>query len=353
MIKVLIVEDSRVASQYLEFILSNEPGIEVIGNVSNGRSAVDFVKSNKPDIITMDIDMPVMNGLDATREIMATTPVPIIVVTVSRNAHNVNTAIEAMAAGALSIIQKPFGISHVQESDRVRKLISMVKALSEIKVITRKYPHKRRIQPKSASIRKVQNHSPAIEELSNKKIVAIGVSSGGPQVLLKIFTKLSIKFPYPILVVQHITEGFLENMIDWLSRVTSIPIHIASENDHLLPGHVYFAPDNCQMSVTQNGIKLHSCEKGMTICPSVDFFFKSLIKNYGSDTIGILLTGMGCDGANALKLLREAGALTIVQDKESSLVHGMPGEAIKIGAAQYVQNPDQIIDLFVKLEKIQ
>lgn len=351
MIKVLIVEDSRVASQYLEYILSNEPGIEVIGNVPNGKLAVDFVNDKLPDVVTMDIDMPVMNGLEATRKIMATTPVPIIVVTVSRNAHNIDTAIEAMAAGALSIIQKPFGIDHALESERTSKLITLVKVLSQVKVVTRKYPDKRKILPKIGFNVKAQKYPPPIRELTNRKLVAIGVSSGGPQVLLKIFSRLTRHFPYPVLVVQHITEGFLENMINWLNRVTSIPIHIASDNDHLLPGHVYFAPDNFQMSVASNGIKLHKCNKEMAICPSVDFFFKSLVKDYGSDTIAILLTGMGSDGASALKLLRDAGALTIAQDEESSLVHGMPGEAIKLGGAQYVQNPDQIIDLFVKLEK--
>ncbi len=351
MIKVLIVEDSRVASQYLEYILSNEPGIEVVGNVSNGKLAVDFVKDKLPDIITMDIDMPVMNGLEATRKIMATTPVPIIVATVSRNAHNINTAIEAMAAGALSIIQKPFGIGHALESERTSKLITMVKVLSKVKVVTRRYPDKKKILPKTGFNVKAQKYSPPSGELTNRKQVAIGVSSGGPQVLLKIFSRLTRHFPYPVLVVQHITEGFLENMVNWLERVTSIPIHIASDNDHLLPGHVYFAPDNFQMSVTSNRIKLYKCEKRIAICPSVDFLFRSLAEYQGKDTIAILLTGMGCDGAKALKLLKDAGALTIAQDKESSLVHGMPGEAIKLGGAQYVQNPDQIVDLFVKLEK--
>lgn len=351
MIKVLIVEDSRTVSQYLEYIINNDPEIEVIGNVANGQLAVDFVKKNRPDIITMDVDMPIMNGLEATRIIMSTTAVPIIVVTASRNAHKMQISIEALAVGALTVIQKPIGIGHPDEHERTRNLLSMIKTYSQVKVITRKYrPTKK--ETESKSIEPIaRNVIPPVSTLHKIKIVAVGISSGGPEVLAKIFAKITGKFPYPILVVQHITPGFLVGMITWFNRLSKIPVRIASDKELILPGNIYFAPDNFQMEVTFNRIKLRKCIEGVRICPSVRCLFNSLCIHHGKETFAMILTGMGRDGAKELKTLRDAGALTIAQDKESSLVHGMPGEAIKLNGAAYILDPDQIADVLLEIEK--
>lgn len=348
MIKVLIVEDSKVVSEYLEYTLNSDPKIQVIGNVSNGRKAIDFIKHNKPDLITMDIDMPIMDGLEATRIIMSTTPIPIIVVTASRNTREIKTTMEALAAGALSVIDKPVGFGHPNEKEKKDKLITMVKVLSEVKVVTRKTIKAKQTQVKPL----VYNYLPSLKSFCNKKIVAIGISSGGPQVLKKIFSKITDQFPYPILVVQHITEGFLEGLVSWLNRLSMIPIHIATDVETILPGHIYFAPDHYHFQIVDFRIKLFDCSKiSGHLCPSVSCLFNNLAMNYGKNTIAMILTGMGSDGAKELKMLREAGAITIAQDKESSLVHGMPGEAIKMGAAEYIQNPDQIADLLYMIEK--
>ncbi len=348
MIKVLIVEDSRVVSEYLEYILNSDPKIKVIGNVSNGKQAIDFIKSNKPDVITMDIDMPVMNGLEATKRIMETTPLPIIIITSSRDAHEIKITMEALAVGALIVIEKPHGIGHPNDQENKEKLISLVKGLSEVKVIKL-----RQIKARKPNIKPVlQNCLPSQKSFNNKKIVAIGVSSGGPQVLKQIFSKITGQFPYPIIVVQHITEGFLDGLVSWLGRLSSIPIHIAGDLETILPGHIYFAPDNHQLGIIDFRVRLLECAtKSGNLCPSVAHLFSSLAKSYGKDTIAMILTGMGTDGANELKMLREAGAITIAQDKTSSLVHGMPGEAIKLGGATYIQNPDDISDLLFDIEK--
>ncbi|MBI9069596.1 MAG: chemotaxis-specific protein-glutamate methyltransferase CheB [Salinivirgaceae bacterium] len=347
MIKVLIVEDSRVVSEYLEFILSNDPAIEVIGNVSNGKAAIDFIENQKPDIITMDVDMPIMNGLEATRIIMSTNPIPIIVVTASRNSLEMNITMEALAAGALSVIDKPLGIGHQNEQERTEKLLSMVKVLSEVKVIRRipKKNNKIAIQPSV----KLQI---SFKKFNNKKIVAVGISSGGPHVLERIFSKITSDFPYPIVVVQHITEGFIDGLAKWLNGLLQIPVHLAKLNESLLPGNMYFAPDKHHMQIRSLKVKLVTCgyEPGK-LCPSVEQLFHSLSLNHAPDTIAMIMTGMGKDGAEELKLLREAGAITIAQNKESSLVHGMPGEAIKIGAAEYVLSPDEIANLLFEIEK--
>ncbi|OQX79382.1 MAG: hypothetical protein B6D64_04950 [Bacteroidetes bacterium 4484_276] len=350
MIKVLIVEDSRTVSQYLEFIINNDPNIEVIGNVANGQLAVDFMKKKRPDIITMDVDMPVMNGLEATRIIMSTTAVPIIVVTASRNAHDMQISIEALAAGALTVIRKPVGIGHPDEEEKVKKLLSMIKTYSQVKVITRKYITTKKTTVKTYAAPKAQGIVPTVGQLQKRKIVAVGISSGGPEVLSKIFSKITGKFPHPILVVQHITQGFLEGMVKWFDRLSKIPVRIASDGEKLMPGNIYFAPDNFQMEVNFNRIKLRKCVKDVRICPSVKCLFNSLAIHHGKETLAMILTGMGRDGAMELKTLRDAGALTIAQDKESSLVHGMPGEAIKLNGAAYILDPDQIADVLLDIE---
>jgi two-component system chemotaxis response regulator CheB len=347
MIKVLIVEDSRVVSEYLEYILSSDPQIQVIGNVSNGQKALDFIGKNKPDVITMDIEMPIMNGLEATRIIMSTTPLPILIVTASRNSKAISTSIECFAAGALAFIEKPLGINHPKEKEQANKLINLVKVMSEVKVIRRK-PIKA-LQPSSLT----QRITPDITQLglSHNNIVAIGVSSGGPPILHTIFSKITEKFPYPILVVQHIAPGFLKGLVKWLAETTKIPINIASDNEIMMPGNIYFAPDHLQMGVSSSGmIKLVKPEAESRIVPSVAHLFSSVAKEFGRYAIGIILTGMGSDGSKELMLMQDRGALTIAQDKESSLIWGMPGEAIKFGAAKLIQSADEISDLLADIE---
>lgn len=344
------MEDSRVVSEYLEFILSSDPEIKVIGNVSNGKLAVEFIKHNIPDVITMDIEMPVMNGLDATREIMTTTPVPIIIVTGSKNANEIKTSMEALAAGAVTLIEKPLGIGHPNEEENTKKLVTMVKLMSEIKVITRR---SKPVVNKIEISNKLAKQNISIKEFLSKKIVAIGVSSGGPPVLHKIFSGITSKFPVPIVVIQHITEGFLAGMTKWLNDILKIPVHIAANFETLLPGHIYFGPENYLTSVTKTGKIILSKEQNKNSqSHTVSYLFNSIAENYQKDSIVMLLTGMGNDGANELKKIRNCGAITIAQDKVSSLVHGMPGTAIKLDAAEYILNPQEIADILTDIENI-
>ncbi len=341
MINVLIVDDSATVREQLEYILESDQEISVIGKVENGKQAVEFVKRQKPDLITMDIDMPVMNGLEATRQIMSTNPIPIIIITASRNAKNEAISIDSLACGALTVMEKHRGISDLN-TPGVKKILSMVKIYSAVKVLKRKYgqPNKFFQGEMPVPLAKI----PQVSNLIRKKYVVIGVSTGGPEVLKNIFEHLPGNFRLPILVVQHITAGFLESMVNWLNSKTELTVKIGEANEQLMPGCVYFAPDNHHMRYgSPSTIELKERCEGNKICPSVDALFYSMEK-VAASTIAILLTGMGKDGALALKTLNDKGALTIAQSKESALIHGMPGEAIKLNAARYILNTEQIIN---------
>ncbi len=347
-IKVLIVEDSRVVSAYLEEILNRDKGIHVIGNVSDGKSAIEFIKKNKPDLITMDIDMPIMNGLDATRIIMSTNPVPILIITGSRNVHDIQTSIDALSAGALAVLEKPGGTGHPDAEKNAASLVNMVKVMSEVKVITRK-PATRKKEIITEEIK--AGPKPVPGRLDRIQVVAIGVSTGGPVVLQKILSGISGHFPYPIVVVQHMTEGFLEGLVDWLNQSLSIPLHVATKGMHIMPGNVYFAPSRYHMGISRSGhVVLEEGRKGKGICPSVAYLFNSLAINYQSGVLAFLLTGMGSDGAAELKQIRVAGSVTVAQDKKSSLIHGMPGAAIQMNAAEFIMSSDEITRLLKDIE---
>jgi two-component system chemotaxis response regulator CheB len=173
--------------------------------------------------------------------------------------------------------------------------------------------------------------------------VLIGASTGGPPVLQTVLSGFKAGFPAPILVVQHITKGFIEGMIEWLGAVISLPISLAKDGERALPGHVYFAPDDCHMGVDSSGrffLSMDAPENG--IKPSISFLFRSALEAYGPEVVAVLLTGMGKDGAEEMKKIRDAGGVTIIQDKESSVVYGMPGEAARLGGAAYILPPERI-----------
>ena len=340
MIRVLIVDDSPVAREFLRHLLDSDPDIEVVGIVNNGEEALKFIERNKPDVITMDINMPGMNGFETTRRIMSTTPVPIIIVTGSWNPREVTTSFHTIEAGALACIERPQGVEHPDHERMKKELLTTVKLMSEVKVV-RRWGKSNKIKRTPTPLKVI-----TLEKANDAEIVAIGASSGGPIVLQKILSQLPMDYPVPVLVVLHISRGFIEGFVNWLSETVLLPIKLAKHGEIPSPGHIYFAPDGYHLGV--NSKRQIALEKNAThngLCPLVSNLFSSIANVYGSKAIGALLTGMGRDGADELKLLQEKGALTIAQDKESSLVFGMPGEAVKLGAANYILNPDEIAQL--------
>lgn len=339
-INVLVVDDSKVARILLTHILGSDPQIRVVGAVSDGQAALDFVRANSPDVIVMDIHMPRMDGFETTRRIMETQPVPIIICTATTNPREVATTFRVMEAGALACVEKPLGPDHADFDQAAAYLRETVKLMSEVKVVRRWA--RARLTPVSTPAAHPADLKGAPAEV---KVIGIGASTGGPQVLQAILSSLPKGFPVPILVVQHIAHGFLPGLAEWLNQTTGFQIQIGAYGVCPLPGHVYLAPDDFHMGLSLSGrilLTKEAPENGLR--PAVSYLFRSLAETCGPAAMGVLLTGMGKDGAAELQLMREKGAVTIAQDRESSVVHGMPGEAIRLGAASHVMPADKIAD---------
>lgn len=346
-VRVLIVDDSPVARELISHILSSDPEIHVIGSVYSGRAAIEYIKNDKPDVITMDINMPQMDGFEATRIIMESDPVPIVIVTGMPDMRELETSFRAIEAGALTVLQKPNGIGHPDHAANSKELITMVKLMSEIKVIRRWARRRKKEVGRDVGV----NHfAPLQIPPALIKVVAIGASTGGPPVIETVLSALPKEFPAPVLIVQHIATGFIQGFAEWLGQKSILPIHVAFNGSIIRPGHVYIAPDNVQMKAGSDGRLCCTNDKPENgLRPSVSYLFRSVAEVYGKNAAGVLLTGMGRDGAEELKLMKDKGAVTIAQNEESSAVFGMPGEAVRLNAARYILPSDKIAEVLASL----
>lgn len=346
MIKVLIVEDSPVVREFLAHVLGSDDEIQVVGTAVDGFEAVEAVGKVKPDVITMDIHMPGMDGFDATRRIMETVPTPIVIVSGSSSVDEVSSTFNALEAGALAVVRRPMGIGHPDHETSTRELVQTVKSMAEVRVVKR-WPRFREPQP--ASPVRLPDTVAGSAEI---KVVAIGASTGGPAVLETILAALPRDFHIPILIVQHMAKGFVDGFAGWLTNTGGPRAHVAVHGELLEPAHVYIAPDEYHLGVAAGDrIELSKSESENGLRPSVSYLFRSVARTYGRGAVGVLLTGMGRDGAEELKVLQQLGAVTIAQDEQSSVVYGMPGEAARIGAATYLLPPDKIAASLVELVK--
>ena len=336
-IRVLIVEDSPVARELLVSILQNSPGLQVVGTARNGVEAVRLAKRLKPDVITMDVHMPEMDGLEATRQIMAETPLPIVMVTASLNKRERDLTFDALQCGALSIIEKP---SMYDPPEVINRLADQVKLMSEVKVV-RRWNRPSQLAPASQPPAELA----ALKQNGASKIqlVAMAASTGGPGILAEILRNLPANLLVPLLIVQHITTGFGQGLADWLNQQTSLEVRMAKHADEPKAGQVLIAPDDYHMVVNSLGTITLSKEPPLQgLRPAADYLFNSVARVYGATAIGIILSGMGNDGAEGLAAMRKTGAHTIAQDKASCVVFGMPAVAIELGAAEQILPANQI-----------
>ena len=343
-IRVLVVEDSAVVRAVLVKLLKDDPQFEVIGTAGNGEEAVAFVARTRPDVVLMDVHMPKLDGIEATRQIMEQNPVPIVIASATIQPHEVPLAFRAMQAGALAFVDKSAQIGSPQFDEQSRQLKQMLKLMSEVKVV-RRWNRAAQTEPRTAS------REPLPTRVNRPcRLVAVGASTGGPPVLGTILSQLPRGFALPLLVVQHITPGFVSGLADWLTQASGVPTHLATRGLVPLPGHAYLAPDDYHLGLEPSGrIVLSKAEKENGLRPAVGYLFRSVADAVGAGAIGVLLTGMGKDGAAELRQLKLRGAVTIAQDKASCVVNGMPGEAVAIGAADYVLPPDKIASALASL----
>ncbi|QQE64859.1 chemotaxis response regulator protein-glutamate methylesterase [Leptolyngbya sp. BL0902] len=333
-IRLLIVEDSPVALAILQRIFREASDIEVVGVARNGQEALAMFPMVNPTMICTDLHMPKMNGLELTQEVMARHPCPILVVSASVQEEDTQNVFRILEAGALDIFPKPrTGLASEYEKSK-NELLAKIRVLSGVSVFTQR-------RQGAPPVRQPLIQRPPIAstpmDIRAPRILAIGASTGGPQALLAIFQQLPKTFPVPILCVQHISEGFLQGLIDWLNSSCSLQVKIASPGESPQPGIVYFPPERHHLEISPRG--QISVTQGPTVsghCPSVTVMFKSVASYYRRSAVGVLLTGMGRDGADGLQAMAQAGSLTIAQDEASSVVFGMPKEAIALGAAQQV-----------------
>ncbi len=344
MVRVLIVDDSLVARTHLMQLLRSDGAIAVAGEAVNGAEAIEFVQREKVDVVLMDMYMPTVDGYEATRTIMERTPLPIIILTSSWDPQDVDNTFRALEAGAVAVLAKPRSLAHPDGKDQAAKVIETVKLMSEVRVIKR-WP--KRLIP-SAPLGNFQA-GPASGR-AGVEVVAVGASTGGPPALRAILSGLPADCRTPVLIVQHIAKGFLPGLVRWLGGATPLPVRIPGEGDRMELGHIYLAPDGVHMGVTRAGIiVLSGAPPEYGSRPAVAHLFRSVAQEFGRNSAAVLLTGMGRDGAAELAAIKRAGGVTFAQDKFSSVVHGMPGEAISLGAVGYVLTPPEIAKALASL----
>jgi two-component system chemotaxis response regulator CheB len=341
--RVLVVDDSAAQRGLLAALLDADPDLEVVGTASDGAHAVAVTAQLHPDVITMDLRMPTMDGLEATRQIMQHTPTPIVMVTASLARQDQHVVFEALQAGVLVIVPKP--LAGVENRASAQELVRTVKSMAQVRVIRRWAPERLRppaTPPPRPTVRAV---SRALE------IVAIGASTGGPQVLQEILTHLPASFPLPVVVVQHIAPGFAAGLVDWLRPQCALPIELATSGVRLDRPGIFVAPTGQHLVVRGHALGLTSDPPVSGHRPSATVLLQSVARDYGGAAVGVLLTGMGDDGAVGLRDVKRAGGITIAQDEASSVVFGMPAVAIGLGVVDHVLAPSQMAPLLVDLAR--
>jgi two-component system chemotaxis response regulator CheB len=353
-LRILVVEDSLTTRRRFCDILSADPELEVVGEAEDGKRAIELCEQLRPDVITLDMVLPVMSGLTATEYIMAYMPTPILIVSASTNRGELFKTYDALAAGAVDVLEKPTvdGVDGSWE----RRFVAAVKLIANIKVITHLRARRSGTERAVAAVQEHRATSPAPlrrdqQQSQHRGVVAIGASTGGPAAIVKVLHALPPGLRVPVLFVLHIDEPFAAAFAEWLDDQTPHRVAYARDRDSIdsLGGQVIMAPPGRHLSVAGGRLRLSTDPPRHSCRPSVDVLFESLAVDRGAEVVACLLTGMGRDGAAGLLAIRRAGGFTIAQDESTSVIYGMPREAVLLNAAQSVLPLEQIGPQIVKL----
>ena len=339
MIRVLVVDDSLTVRKRLVDVLGSDPELAVVGEAGDGPEAIELCKRLRPDVMTLDMMLPTMNGLAVTEHIMAFFPTPIVIVSSSMNRGELFKTYDALAAGAVEVLDKPGATEPADDWER--RLVALVKLVSRIKVVSHprgRLGHNRlSLAPRPRA--EAQPLPFPTRSESSYELVAIGTSTGGPNALVDVLRGLPATFPLPILVVIHIGRPFAAGFAEWLAAQSQVRVSIAVDGA-ALPRRgqpsVLIAPPDVHLVVRNRVLRLTSDPERHSCRPSVDVLFESIALELGATAIACVMTGMGRDGAEGLRAIHRAGGMTIAQDERTSVVFGMPREAIALGAAKRV-----------------
>ncbi|WP_168210591.1 chemotaxis-specific protein-glutamate methyltransferase CheB [Persicimonas caeni] len=350
--RILIAEDSSLFATVLREMIEPEPDMEIVAMAQNGKKAVELCAELQPDLVLMDIHMPVMDGLTATARIMARCPTPILVITADPYRGGVDLSFKALSAGALDLVAKPDEVP-MREAERL-ELLRKMRILSEVPVVRhvrdslgsarRSKPAPKESTPakKSQETKKTKNAKLAGE---STPVVGIAASTGGPKALAQLLGELPADFPAPILLVQHITRGFSTHLTRWLDANSALRVVEAQHGQPIRAGHVYVAPTEMQMELTASRfLKVYDGPAVAGHRPSGDVLLRSLARHVAPRAVGVVLSGMGQDGAFGMAALYRSGSITLVQDEESSVVYSMPRSALERGVVSEVVALDQMAD---------
>lgn len=323
-VKVLIIEDSKVVRLLLEETVRSDPRLEIAASVSSAEEGLELLPDILPDVISLDIRLPGMNGLEATLKIMSEHPVPIVVISSSVEKEDLKISMNALKAGALAILEKPSGVDHADYKEMAGQICDQLFLMSQVKVIRQRRP--------SVCLGGAMPARKFLPRAAPFEMVGIAASTGGPAALEKLLSGLPSGFPAPILLVQHITAGFLEGFAAWLEDVSSFPVSIVRGGEIPAPSRVYMAPADFHLILKSGRLALSSEPPFLSQRPSGTVLFRTMAREMGRRVIGVILTGMGEDGAEGLLEIKRAGGYVIAEARSTAVVYGMPEVAVRLGA---------------------
>lgn len=334
MLRVLVVDDSAVFRRLLTRVIDGDRDLTVVGQAANGLEAIELANQLRPDVITMDMHMPRMNGLEATRRIMQEAPRPIVIISASVDPRDVADSFQSIDAGAVALLAKPPSPVDPGFGAAIEQIVKTLKLMSEVKVVKRR----KRPDPRSVPAAPLDVPLPA----GGIDVIAIGTSTGGPAALAQVLGALPSSLPVPVGIVQHIAEGFDVGLARWLNAVSPLNVVIAAPGMQPGAGDVVIAPSGMHLGLTRRGVVLSDGEPLDGHLPSVTHLFSSVARSFGSRALGVVLTGMGGDGARGLLELKRAGGKVLAQDEATSIVYGMAKRAVELGAVDRVLPLDGI-----------